>query len=323
MVVQIVSRAEWGAEAVRLDRFERASYPMRELWLHHSYTVASADPRADARHIQRVAFGRGFADTSYTFLVHPDGTALEGRDIRAVGAHTWGRNERSLAICLIGNYHPGEPLAALEVTPAQIVTVRGLCERLVHGGFLVPGTYPTGGHRDNPSDPGASACPGDNAYRRLPEFRGAVDLKPEPASRPTIPGGRKLERFYAIARTVGQHEGRPTLDVPGPVAHGHHEDRGNPGAGARYWSHLCVVGQVPGATVRVRVWLPGGPQGEAHVLGWGDKLSLEIPKWGPRASVVVDEVRAEGSDVAHLVAEAGSVLVWNEVRPGIDFDTLK
>lgn len=167
---RIVPRSEWRAAAPR-GRMDTARYPMAELWLHHSYTVPTQDPLADARQVQQIAFDRGYSDISYTFLVHPSGVVLEGRELRYVGAHTLGRNEISLAINLIGNYQPGQPLPDREVSDEQIASVRWLCDKLIADRYLVPGRYPTGGHRENPVDPGGTQCPGDRAMRRLPEMR--------------------------------------------------------------------------------------------------------------------------------------------------------
>jgi hypothetical protein len=168
--MHIVTRDEWGAVAT--TGMTEARYPMAELWLHHSDTVPTSDPAADMRQLQQIGFSRGFADISYTFGIHPDGSILEGRDLRYVGAHTFANNPTSLAFVLIGDYTSTPP------TDAQIASARWLRDHLVSAGYLAPGTYPTGGHRDAPQN--ETACPGDAAQTRLDQFRQASAAPPAP-----------------------------------------------------------------------------------------------------------------------------------------------
>ena len=137
--------------------------PAPEFWIHHSVTNPTSSPAADARTIQQVAFGRGFSDISYSYLVHPDGTVLEGRGLR-VGAHTKGRNSIALALCFIGNYSTRQP------TDTQMESARWLIQHLKDTGALKPDA-PLQGHRQNPASP--SECPGNLLYPRLGELRQA------------------------------------------------------------------------------------------------------------------------------------------------------
>lgn len=158
---RIITRGEWGAASPK-NSMVVARYPMSKLWFHHSVTGATGDSHANARQIQQIAFGRGYSDTSYTFLLHPNGDILEGRNLRYVGAHTLNHNSSSLAFSFIGNYENDQP------TPAQFVSATWLRQELIRTGFLTLGTYPTGGHRDTGF---STACPGRNIYRQLEEFR--------------------------------------------------------------------------------------------------------------------------------------------------------
>lgn len=168
MAVPVIGRPDYGAQAPR-GSMALASYPMRQVYLHHSVTRSDVDSRAAARQIQNIAFSRGFSDTSYTFLFHRNGDVLEGRNLRYVGAHTGGFNSVSLGFCIIGNYDGEDP------SDAQINRVGEMREELIARGFLVPGTYPTGGHRDTGF---ATSCPGSRAYTRLGDFRRAASSKP-------------------------------------------------------------------------------------------------------------------------------------------------
>jgi len=168
--MRIITRDEWGAVAT--SGMAEAVYPMANLWLHHSDTVPTSDPAADMRQLQQIGFSRGFADVSYSYALHPDGSILEGRELRYVGAHTFANNATSLAFVLIGDYTATEP------TNAQIAAARWLRDHLVSTGYLAPGVYPTGGHRDAPQN--ETACPGDAAHTRLDLFRQPSEAPPGP-----------------------------------------------------------------------------------------------------------------------------------------------
>lgn len=159
--MRIITRAEWGAKAV--SGMAVASYPMSHVWLHHSATVPTDDPAADMRLLQDIGLSRGFSDVSYTFGLHPDGSILEGRELRYIGAHTFGNNATSLAFVLIGDYDIVEP------TPEQVAAAHWLRDDLIQRGFLTPGVYPTGGHRDAPDN--STGCPGNAAWAMLDQFR--------------------------------------------------------------------------------------------------------------------------------------------------------
>lgn len=206
--MRIVTRAEWGAQAPRAS-MAVMRYPARELWVHHSVTNPTGDPYADARAIQKIGFSRGFSDISYSFLVHPNGTIMEGRDLRYVGAHTSGHNSVSLAVCLIGNYENGPP------SQAQIDAIRWLRDHLVATGKLVGGkVYPTGGHRDTK----ATACPGRHAYAAIPAMREPQAAPPGPAPAPTpppAPGGHAHDE--PLVKFDDGAPGRPASEVHGAV----------------------------------------------------------------------------------------------------------
>ena len=148
----MLSRAEWGMPGPLGPRMGSS----RGLWLHHSVTKATSDPVRDATHIARIGIQR-FGRMSYSFVVHPDGTILEGQNGH-VGAHTRGQNSTTQAICCVGNFET-DP-----VTPEMVQAIRVLVRDF--GPLL-------GGHRDAPG--AATACPGRNLYVRLPELRVAAE----------------------------------------------------------------------------------------------------------------------------------------------------
>jgi hypothetical protein len=130
----------------------------RGFWLHHSVTRATADPIADGRTVARIGVQR-FGRLSYSWLVHPDGTILQGQDGH-VGAHTRGQNSTSEAICCIGNFEKDLPSEEMCAAVSLIVAVRG--QQLL------------GGHRDAPG--AATACPGRNLQSAIPGLRDNAGL---------------------------------------------------------------------------------------------------------------------------------------------------
>jgi hypothetical protein len=126
--------------------------PSNGLWIHHSVTRATKDAVTDARVIANIGIAR-FGRLSYSFIVHPDGTILEGQNGH-VGAHTRGQNSVSQAVCAVGNYENDQP------TPEMLLAIRSLAGRF--GPIL-------GGHRDAPG--AATACPGRNLYAAIPSLK--------------------------------------------------------------------------------------------------------------------------------------------------------
>jgi hypothetical protein len=133
------------------------------LVVHHSVTRVTASAVADAKVIANIGIGR-FGRMSYSFVVHPDGTILEGQNGH-VGAHTKGHNSTMQAVCAVGNYETAQP------TVEMLDAIRWLVDR--YGPLL-------GGHRDY----GATACPGRNLYAAIPGLR---EPKPVPVPPPPKP----------------------------------------------------------------------------------------------------------------------------------------
>lgn len=157
--MRVVSRVEWGARAASLPTVAM-TLPAREVWLHHTTSNVTSDPKRDMRTVEAIGLQR-FGIVSYSYCIHPTGMILEGAGLRR-GAHTAQRNSTSFGISHIGNYETLEP------TTAQLDATRWLIWWLQDEGYLRRGTYPTGGHRDTGM---ATACPGTKLYRRLDALR--------------------------------------------------------------------------------------------------------------------------------------------------------
>lgn len=160
--MQIITRDEWGAR--HRDGFEHAPIPARELYLHHSVTIAPDlvppwdDDDAAIRTLERIGQERFRGGISYTHAVTPVGRVYEGTGAGRMGAHTGGRNSISHAIVLVGNYDTDRPPDAMLDAVAELVA---------HG--HARGWWPaqlTGGHRDAPG--ASTACPGRFAQALIP-----------------------------------------------------------------------------------------------------------------------------------------------------------
>ena len=148
---RVVPRRTWGASA---PLGPPMPMPARDVYVHHSVTVATANPHADMRAIERVGVAR-FGQMSYSYAIHPDGTIMEGAGL-TVGAHTLHHNWHGFGIVLIGNYDRQTP------TGAQGVALVSLVAHLNRAGALADG-YTMAGHRKVK----ATACPGANVPDRL------------------------------------------------------------------------------------------------------------------------------------------------------------
>lgn len=213
--MRIASRNEWGASPGSLPA-KRMTLPATAVYLHHSVTQVSVHPAADMRAIESVGLAR-FGQFPYSFVVHPDGTILEGCGTR-VGAHTAGRNSTSFGICLIGNYQDRA------VTVHQLDAVRWLVAHLIGTGKLKPGIYPTGGHRDVK----ATACPGDKAYRlldvmRVPwtEHETPTPKEPAMADDPSLPNIEGPLTLHILSDQAGNCTGYAVFGTMTGEIHGH------------------------------------------------------------------------------------------------------
>ncbi len=72
---------------------------------------------------------RGFKKIGYHWVIGLDGEVMRGRDEREVGAHTLGRNSRSIGVCYIGGLDSeGNPKDTR--TPAQKESMLKLLKEL-------------------------------------------------------------------------------------------------------------------------------------------------------------------------------------------------
>lgn len=175
MAVEIISRSGWSAVAPRSR--SRIRTPSPELWLHH--TAGNHSGAVGMRSIQQFHMtpkpsGRGWSDIAYSFVIDPDTLRIyEGRGAGVLGAHTFGRNSISHAICVMGNFDRERPPAGLVARVAELVA---------HGHDR--GWWPerlTGGHRDV----SPTSCPGDELYALIGEINDRTGAPPGGLTVPT------------------------------------------------------------------------------------------------------------------------------------------
>jgi hypothetical protein len=140
--------------------------PVSVVYVHHDVMGApgpNAGEEVEAAHMRDLdatAHGRGFAGISYNYGQAKSGRAYTGRGMH-VGAQNDGENEESIGIVLFGNYE-NEPF-----TDKMADNLGKLIAELKYRRAIKRGVTIILGHRDTD----ATACPGKNAYRKLPMVR--------------------------------------------------------------------------------------------------------------------------------------------------------
>lgn len=223
----IVSRAEWGARPPSSS----PSYgsDLKLAVVHHSAT-ANGYTRAQVPSIIRSiqAFhmdGRGWADIAYNFVVDPWGGIWEGRaggvDELVTGAHAMGFNTNTVGIVGLGTFESVSPTPAMLDAYSEIIAWKFAGAGIDPNGtvaFTSGGstTIPAGttvtlprviGHRQV----GATACPGNQVFARLPTIRQLVALKMPGKSNPggviesltPGPGSFRISGWVADPDTTG------------------------------------------------------------------------------------------------------------------------
>lgn len=72
---------------------------------HHSLTTFGDVDLFRRYHINH----NGYEDIGYHYVIPEDGVIETGRNLSMVGAHCFGRNSKSIGVCLIGDFRYTEP----------------------------------------------------------------------------------------------------------------------------------------------------------------------------------------------------------------------
>lgn len=139
-----------------------------DLIIHHTAGSLYQTPQdIDTEHR-----AKGMAFIAYNWIINPQGTIYQGRPIEWVSSASYGRNQQSVAACLIGNFESGDPGYTGRPTGAQLVALNRLAV-LCH--IHIPSIARTIGHRDvallfytHDTESYSTACPGSDLYKLIP-----------------------------------------------------------------------------------------------------------------------------------------------------------
>jgi hypothetical protein len=163
--VQIISRTRWGARYAA--GAGPAPLPAREVWLHHSVTIAPDlvppfdDEDQAMRQLEQIGQNRFHRGVSYTFAAMPTGRIYEGHGIDRLGAHTKNRNGFARAIVLVGNYDVDD------VTEDQVDSIAQLLVDGQRAGWWLHARL-NGGHQQAPG--AATECPGKHGMAAIADI---------------------------------------------------------------------------------------------------------------------------------------------------------
>ena len=150
----IVGAKTWAALKSAEDGvFKKSTRVINEIIVHCSATPEGKDYTLDT--IRQWHRQRGFSDIGYHYVIHPDGTVEEGRDVNIAGAHCSGHNSKSIGICYIGGMTADNKKAKDTRTEEQRKSLKALL-------MAMRKLYPQAkihGHRDL----AAKACPSFDA----------------------------------------------------------------------------------------------------------------------------------------------------------------
>ncbi|XP_037922208.1 peptidoglycan-recognition protein LB-like isoform X2 [Hermetia illucens] len=155
----IVTREEWGAKPPKTPTLFNGPSPY--VIIHHSYEPGACYTAKECQEavqsIQELHQEvRGWSDVGYTFLIGGDGNVYEGRGFNVVGAHAPGYNDKSVGICLIGDWRTELP------TEKMLEATHKLIEYGISSGYIVK-DYKLLGHRQVKE----TECPGDRLFGEI------------------------------------------------------------------------------------------------------------------------------------------------------------
>lgn len=174
-----VNRAGWGGPPNQQPGCIPAYTNVTHLVVHHQAGAANPPYAATVMAIWQLHVNtNGWCDIGYNWLIAPDGTIFEGRagGNNVIGAHFSGNNSNTMGVCFLGNFQNDQPtddaLASLEKLLAwkccdSNIDPTGTGFHAASGLTL----HRICGHRDG----GATLCPGDNLYAKLPAIRLETD----------------------------------------------------------------------------------------------------------------------------------------------------
>lgn len=189
----VVERSGWRADESKM-RWRPENKPLRAAVVHHTagtnnYTAAqSASIVRGIYHYHAVT--RGWGDIGYNFLVDKYGQIFEGRTgslaapggSMPVAAHARGFNTGTLGISVLGDYSSVRAPDSVLATMADVIAWKfdaADIDMSTPSGMISPGTNARPAGQNLPRiyahrDVGATTCPGNNIYARIPALNRQV-----------------------------------------------------------------------------------------------------------------------------------------------------
>lgn len=161
--MNIITRAQWGAKPPLRPLIPQAT--PAEAYLHHTVGYG-AGGAAYMRQMQDQHQAKGWRDIAYNFVLDPHtGDWYEGQGALKVPAAQHGHNAGTIAVCVMGNWHPEPPPPA---TTNHLVAFM----RHAHANGWSPRLL-TGGHRDAPGS--ETTCPGNYLHALIPTINARLE----------------------------------------------------------------------------------------------------------------------------------------------------
>ncbi len=178
---EAIPQSEWRA-GLDAPSYTRSFTNVSHVVIHHA---AGSNTNSNYTQVVRDIYEyhrdvNGWSDIGYNYLIAQDGSIYAGRDPGAgeqdnvLGAHFCGKNGGTMGICLLGNFETATPSVSSLESLESLVAFKIVKEELdplgesLHSGSSLGSIV---GHRDGCS----TACPGENVYGLLEEFRYAVE----------------------------------------------------------------------------------------------------------------------------------------------------
>ena len=216
--IQHMTRQQWGYRETGPISPLPSPTDLDYVFVHHTAGRHPLDPVAAFRRLNDSCIAEGHRAIYYNWLVHYNPTTdvltvAEGRGAQRSGA-TKDQNLNSITVCVLGYFHPGTlqtPLYDAHVLGVAIA----IADAVKAGHIFKPGAIDGPkilGHRDNPKHVGATACPGDVLYARVPGLAPLVDFLLAPPAQPTLKLGDKSCEVAELQTRVRRYDTAMVVD---------------------------------------------------------------------------------------------------------------
>lgn len=229
MATLLLERADWRMRtAPGKSLHPHGEMPVGEVYVHqtagrdpvHLYPSGDDRPEDAFTALNEFAIvGKDYTAVDYSMLVHTGPslrTTIGVARGEYVPAATLDRNRQSKAVCLLGWFGPPDPRYAWTFDHArepfdqELWAIAEAIVTMIRRGWVRPDAQILG-HRDNPSHPNATACPGEWLYAKLPVIRAYVasllagpQPEPPPFDMPLQPA---VDAFAVVAQYCACHPG--------------------------------------------------------------------------------------------------------------------